>query len=392
MWGKKFIWCGSALWIALITVTTLPLSAAEAVIDCRTRFNPTEDKPQSKLWQAHGHWWAWLPYESFGGRVWKRDGSGWSAVNSLDSLTGNLTGRADIWSNGDTVMAALVQGKSLAVASLVWSANDGGYIPGGEPLQWQADASEVETVTLERASNGQFVISYPDSGQIVAAVVKAGNKLQSVDKRVICESTNPDDISLTTRLGDNGPLCVIWSDQDRETLFYREFTPADTNDPGWGETGIIAAGNLTADDHLNACVPPDNPEYPRLIVASKTSLDTKGEPLLALRVLDRQGNWTTVDFAILTEELHPSRPQIFWWNDRPVCLYTCYGQSGEGNYIYLKYFSADGLKEDGEERPILGPIDVLNDVTGTKDRVEGDSLLILASDIRGKVYEILLER
>ena len=130
-------------------------------------------------------------------------------------------------------------------------------------------------------------------------------------------------------------------------------------------------GNLTADDHLNACLPPDNPEYPRLIVASKTSLDTQGKPLLALRLLDRKGNWTTVDFAVLTAGLHPSRPQIFWWKDRPVCFYTCYGQSGEGNYIYQKYFSADGLKEESAGESVLGPIRVLNDVTGTRKQRRG---------------------
>ena len=222
--------------------------------------------------------------------------------------------------------------------------------------------------------------------------MEAEKNLELIDKSVICESTNPDDISLTTRLGDRGPLCVIWSDQDRETLFYRECTLDEDTNPRWGETKTIAAGNLTADDHLNACIPPDKPEYPLLIVASKTSLDTKGKPLLALRVLDRQGNWSTLDFAILTAELHPSRPQIFWWNDRPACLYTCYGQSGEGNYIYLKYFSPIGLEEEGEERSVLGPISVLNDVSGTKDRVKGDSLLVLASDDHGKVFEIILTK
>ena len=134
-------------------------------------------------------------------------------------MTKNLPGRADIWSNGDTVIAALVQENHFAVARLVWDNDSDSFISGGEPLEWQADASEAETVTLERAPDSRFVVSYPDSGRIIAVVVEAENNLKLIEKLTICENTYPDDISLTTRLGESGPLCVIWSNQDRETLF-----------------------------------------------------------------------------------------------------------------------------------------------------------------------------
>ena len=175
-WCKKCVWCGSMLLLVSLLVTVLPLMAQKAAIDCRTRFNPTEDKPQSKLWQARGNWWAWLPYESFGGRIWKRNDSGWSAVNSLDSLTRILPGRADIWSNGDTVMAALVQGKNLAVARIVWDDVSGGYVPGDKPLEWQANSSEAETVTLERAPNGQFAGLVPGQRSDCRAGCGGGKK------------------------------------------------------------------------------------------------------------------------------------------------------------------------------------------------------------------------
>src|SRR5262249_9782592 len=51
--------------------------------------NPTADKPQSKLWFAHGSWWAWLPDQQ-GSGVWRRREDGWQRQASLDAALAGL--------------------------------------------------------------------------------------------------------------------------------------------------------------------------------------------------------------------------------------------------------------------------------------------------------------
>jgi hypothetical protein len=82
--------------------------------------HPTKDKPQSKLWFAHGSWWAWLPTRD-GSSVWRRTEKGWLRQSSLDRALFGLPGQADVWAGQDAVRAVLVGEKRLVVAGLKWT-------------------------------------------------------------------------------------------------------------------------------------------------------------------------------------------------------------------------------------------------------------------------------
>ena len=54
-------------------------------------------KPQSKVWKHGGYWWAALPTAT-GTHIWRLDGSDWTDVQQISTLSGN----ADVKVDGDT--------------------------------------------------------------------------------------------------------------------------------------------------------------------------------------------------------------------------------------------------------------------------------------------------
>ena len=386
------------LFIISVTPAVGTAQKPEPVIDCATAY-PTRDKPQSKLWYAKDCWWAWLPFGDQGGRLWRRGpGGAWSPQTRLDSSLKALPGRADIWASGrgDTVAAALVEDKLLAVACLLWNPGIESYELSGAPIRWRA-LSEVETITIDRQGDGAFWTAYPEDvpegRRIVARKIDPPAAQSGLGEPVIlAEGLYEDEICAVCVLGD-GSVGVMWSDQHAEMLFFRTHSPK-ADPASWSAADTVAAGDKTADDHLNFCRPPAS-SGPVLLAATKTSLDSVGLPLLSLRVLETGGRWHSVPFALLSPDSHPSRPIVIWSSGRPVCLYTVYGpgKSFERlNSITLQAFFGEGLKTSGPHRVVIPAVKGLNDLTGPKQAPSGASCLILASDREGKVYEAFIGR
>ena len=55
--------------------------------------NPTQDKPQSKLWFDHDRYWAWLPIPG-GSTVLERTADGWRELTHLRKYQADLPGQA----------------------------------------------------------------------------------------------------------------------------------------------------------------------------------------------------------------------------------------------------------------------------------------------------------
>ena len=372
-----------------------PLNSSETsqpVIQCRTT-EPTRDKPQSKLWYDRGHWWAWLPYGASGSRVWRRDGAGkWVEREHLGGALGQLPGRADISATEDRVVAALVEGNRMAVAALRWNALRSRYELEDNVIQWSED-SEVETVTIATATVG-FWIAYPlDSakGQQVVVRKVSSDLARLGDKVVLADSLSRDDICAVTRT-DNG-VGVMWSNQNTDMLLWRLHLPG-APDTSWSLSDTVDRDHKTADDHINFARPPEGATGLKIIAATKTSLDTYGQPLLSLRVNKSGRLWVSIPFARLTQkDGEPSRPIALWYGKRQIVIYTLYGQdSGKvtRNRVMLQQFSADALDPVGTARELLPALPGLNNVTGSKLVPADAPLVVLASDNAGAVYEAVI--
>ena len=302
-----------------------------------------------------------------------------------------LPGRADVYAEGALAVAALCAGDAIAVTALQWSEQENNYRLLAPPLTLR-ERGEVETVTIDRDKAGFFWIAYPadsaDTRRIITRIVSP-----SFDRIgppvVLADDVKQDDICAISSI--NGAVGVLWSNQHTQQILFTRHQPG-TPVGEWWPPDTVASGNETADDHLNLCRPGDGEEsMVKIFAATKTSLDKEGKPLLAARVFGSDWKWVNVDFAVLQEKAEPSRPVALWLGDHPAVAYTVYGAQNKEdreNTLELQHFSPDGLRTVGEPVRLLSPIWKINDITGPKREPEQGPVLLLASDKKGRVWEM----
>ncbi len=365
--------------------------------------NPTQDKPQSKLWFAHDTWWALLPTVA-GPSLWQRSPAGWSEQGAVRLALAGLPGRCDVWFDGDGVTAVGVEPDRLAVLRL--------RSDGKTPVTWQAEKlaawtvptfAPIETATIARDATGMWWVTAPITPADVAPVKpKDGAKATKPRAVMVWYSTDGrtwtalpplatgiggDDICLMTAV--EGGVGVAWSDQNRDEVVFRRHR--DGHPPAEWESGeIIASGGLTADDHLNAALADG-----RLWLATKNSVDTAGQPQLVLRVRSAAGRWLNFPYGVKAAGATPSRPIAVATPDgRSLLLGQTNYTGGDSTHDSIA-FGVIGVGDTAIApvmTTVIAPDPALkakvNDVTGPKAAFPASGpWIVLASDTEGRVYE-----
>ena len=354
--------------------------------------HPTADKPQSKIWFAHGSWWALLP-TSDGPSVWQRTANGWREHIAIRRELQGLPGRADVWSDADGVTAVAVAPGALTVFRLHAMASPGPTWKSERLASWSVAATEPsETATIARDGTGTWWVAAPIG---VAAANSATATRGARDVLVwhsldgvawkqlhpLASGLSADDICVITPVR-NG-VGVAWSDQNRDQVMFRRHVdgrPAAV----WEPVETIAAGGRTADDHLRTALAPDG----TLWLATKNSLDTAEQPQLVLRVRSPRGAWQNLSYAPRTRAEEPRRPVVLATNDPTKLLlgHTLYDRRDPFRSRIV--FGLVGL---GDQRipvpatPVIAPDPVLrsriNDITGPKREFPAYApWIVLASD------------
>jgi hypothetical protein len=351
----------------------------------------TQDKPQSKLWFAHGRWWAWLPVGG-GSAVFERTDSGWKELESLRHTLQGWPGQADIWSEGDLVRAVLVGKKRLAVAELRYDAERRTYVAGTpmRELTFPAELpGDVETATLCRDARGTWWVACDRGASVCVFQTRDVAGLDWGPASPLASGIGNDDICAIFAMPDR--VGVLWSDQQADAVLFREQlngSPADR----WEEPVTVERGGRTADDHINGVLAEDGTLY----VATKNSVDAIGAPQQVLRVRRPNGVWENHPYAVLQEKLAPSRPIALLGGTPPrlYLLHTQYDRRGGGERRdFIAGISTDlqPLSLTAPEHRILSAAKPINNVTGCKGRLPaGAPWIVLASDARGDVYEAVL--
>jgi hypothetical protein len=352
--------------------------------------NPTKDKPQSKLWYAHGSWWAWLPARE-GSGVWQRTAAGWRRETRLDAALAGLPGQADVWAGGDIVRAVLVESERLAVAALRWDSALETYAPAGLPVRFAVPGGGLETATIDRDGRSRWWIAYASHGRMW---VRASHDLAAAEWSAPHEvgelPASKDDICALAALP--GAIGVIWSDQARDAVVFRLHRD-DAAPASWDPVEVVARGNKTADDHFNMAAAPDGTLY----VAAKNSVDTIGKPQLVLRVRDSRGRWTNHPYAVRTAEYQPSRPIVLLGGD-PSRLFLLHSRYRMDRPVppqsAIAWQSHDPARLDlaAHARTLIDAGIHVTDVTGCKSRLPAARpWIVLASDKAGYVYEARID-
>jgi hypothetical protein len=356
---------------------------------------PTKDKPQSKIWFAHGSWWAWLPARD-GSGIWKRTETGWRRQTSLDRALAALPGQADVWADRDTVRAVLVEARRVAVVGLRWDSASNGYVPAGPPVEFvmpgDAEAKgTIETATIARDGLARWWIAYGWRRNMWVRASEDGTGSKWSEPQAVNETrASKDDLCAIVALP--GGVGVIWSDQAQDAIYFRRH--ADGAPIGsWKATEVVAQGGKTADDHINAAVAGDGTLY----VATKNSVDLVGQAQLVLRVRDPQGKWTNHDYALRTETFEPSRPIALLGGEplRLVLLHSLYRMDHpKPPRSVIAWLSTDlpRLNLATAAQTLIDAGARVNNVTGSKARLPlGQPWIVLASDEAGNVYEARID-
>ncbi|MBI4893393.1 MAG: hypothetical protein HY821_22420 [Acidobacteria bacterium] len=341
---------------------------------------PTKDKPQSKLWFAHGTWWAWLPVRG-GSSVWRRTEAGWRRQEELDAALRGLPGQADVWAGGDSVRAVLVEPSRLAVATLRWDARTARYRAAGAAAEFDP-GGETETATIARDGAGRDWFAYNSGGRMW---VRASGRSWTAPIEVSRVAASGDDICAVVALP--GEIAVIWSDQEHDAVYFRRHSDR-ARPEEWAEIEVIEEGNKTADDHIHIAARGDG----ALFVATKNSVDRVGAPQQVLRVRSAKGRWTNHGYALLTESEQPTRPiaQLTEDGARLFLLHTIglKGQRPARSVIVCRSTSPAELSFEGGWQRLIDGGAAVNNVTGSKARLpRGRPWIVRASDAEGRVYE-----
>ncbi|HEU0120885.1 MAG TPA: hypothetical protein VFQ91_10200 [Bryobacteraceae bacterium] len=337
----------------------------------------TKDKLQSKLWFAHGVWWAMLP-TPFGPAVWKRTAQGWQRQAALDAPLRGLPAQADVLLADGAVHAVLVETDRIAAVSLAWNPATATYAPGAAPVLLTTHKG-IETATIAHAA-GRLWIAY-NSGRHMYVRTAAPGGSWAEPEQITQTAAKDDDICQI--IAFPGGVGVLWSDQAADAVYFRRhdgtrWLPPETADHG---------GN-TADDHISAAVAKDGTLY----VATKNSVDTEGQPQQVLRIRNPQGEWRNLPYAPLTATEQPTRPIALLSADQRTLhlLHTVAVRRAKPARSRIVHIATPAARPvpsaPAHSLPAHTLIDgpaAINNVTGAKQTAG----LVIASDAEGNVYE-----
>ncbi|MCO7274152.1 LamG-like jellyroll fold domain-containing protein [Cellulosimicrobium cellulans] len=331
----------------------------------------TGEKPQSKVWFAHGSWWAVLASASTtpaGTWVWRYDGAAWTNVASVSTRTDV---RADVKQVGD-VVHVLLHGSSSSLVSLQYAAGTNSYVPWtSRPTATALSLPGSETATLDVDGAGRMWVAYDTASAVQVRYADAPYASFS-SAITLASGITEDDIALVTAM-PGGTVGVLWSNQATERFGFR--THVDGASPStWSadekpaQSSALPIGDGFADDHLNVAVTSDGTLY----AAIKTSYDSPSATTLGLLVRRPDGTWDPV----YEVDRRGTRP-IVLVDEQTGSLRVVYTASEQLDDILEKVTPLDDIDFSGAPDLVLDGS--YNNVTSSKANVPGEALVLAAS-------------
>ncbi|MBZ0269875.1 hypothetical protein K8I85_17120 [bacterium] len=339
---------------ALVELDDFPVSTSSA------------NKPQSKLWQHDGFWFAVMADDS---GTWLRrlDGASWTKELRLSSSS---TAQADAVRDRDVTHVLLFDEGDSELASVEYDGH-GDYVP----WSTRPDASPVplgsvdETATIALDSTGRLWVAGDASSSVEVWYADSPYDSWS-DSRTVASGITDDDICAIATLS-GGKIGVMWSDQGDEQFGFKTHSDGASasswsGDEEPGAAYAQSAGNGMADDHINLAVGDDGTLY----AAVKTSYDSSSYPRLILLVRDPDGSWDA------PYEISDSgtRPIVVIDADEDRLL-VAYNKAEGYDDLEYRESSLGGIDFGSSELLLDG--DVIN-VTSTKEPVTGGAVFLAA--------------
>ena len=328
------------------TFTTIPVT------------DTTGEKPQSKLWQYNGTWWAVLPTTAVspaGTWIWRLNNDDtWSNVLHISNAT-NV--QADAKSVGG-VTHILLHGPSPELVSVQYKSTGNTYEPwSSRPAATPVSLPNSEIATIDLDSTGRMWLA-TENGANLNVYYSDAPYTSFSGPVTLANNINDDDIGVVTAL-PNGTIGVLWSNQTTQRFGFK--VHVDGQAPAtWSADEVPASGSALpsgagmADDHLNVAVASNGTLY----AAVKTSYDTAGYPKIALLIRRPNGTWDP-----LYEVDQSGTRGIVLLNEQDHTVRIVYTSSEGFNDIVTKKSSTSSIAFGSRSTLITGGV---NDATSTK--------------------------
>jgi hypothetical protein len=345
----------------------------------------TGEKPQSKVWNYDGKWWAVFPISS-GTYVWRLDGTNWTSVLNISSSS-NVKADCKVVNNVCHILLWRKEDYPSQLISLE-------YVPASFTYKlWTSrpttalidlDAG-VETGTIDIDGTGRMWLASDGTDEIN---VRWSDPPYSVwsSPIILATGVEEDDICVIISMPVQGQVGVLWSNQNTQRFGFKTHHKL-ANPSVWSADEMPASQSALnikdgmADDHLNVALANDGTLY----CAVKTSYDTPGYPQLALLIRNPAGIWDN-----LYEVSESGTRPIVILNEAIGKLKIIYASSTNDGDILYRESSTTSISFDS---PMLLIGGLYNNPTSAKNNYDSE-IVILASDtttivgVRAKDFSI----
>jgi hypothetical protein len=345
--------------------------------------NPSGDKPQSKLWYAHGSWWGVLAAAvrtgPQGTRIYKLVSGHWERTGPVVDPRPDSTGDV-LWDGRKLYVASRSPAAALAVARFsydrrgdTWSLDDGFPVHLG---------SGSESATIAEDSTRTLWVTYTSQRRVWVAHSTGDDRTWTapfqpgVDMRA-----SSDDISAVVSFGSK--IGVMWSDQYNDEFHFAIHRDG-AGDGAWSQE-VASSGLASADDHIHLATIP-SATGTQVVAVVKTSLDdlpavvpTATQIEVLVRAPD--GQWRTLPAG--TIEDGPTRP-ILVVDKSHRQLFVVSASWGAG--IYYKVAPFDRLSFKGTWSPLIPPpvAPGIDNPTSSKSAVSSRTGMVVLASAQGR--------
>jgi hypothetical protein len=343
----------------------------------------TTFKPQSKVWNYGGYWWAVIPVlaegsDPAGTYLWRLDGTTFTKLMKLSDSTNTF---ADAKALGNVTHILVVQGtddetaiNSAELVSIQFKDNSPSA-PTYEP--WTVRTSNV-SITLDSEFDEAATIDIDSQGRMwlasdantVINVRWSDSDYSSWSSDIPLNtghSVTDDDICAVTAF--NNKIGVLWSNQREDEFQFSYHLDSNNDASDWTAIETAADGNNIADDHINMAV---HSSTGTIYAAVKTS--TGGNPQLALLVR----NPTTGNWSFYTVQNQGGTRPVALLNESENKIFVIYHPVGDGDILY-KYSALSPISFPSTAS-ILDDRDNFQDITSTKQSFTDEVLIMYNLD------------
>jgi len=354
---------------------------------------PTGSKPESKVWQNDGYWWASMWHAASGDfHIFRLDPAAQAWVDTGVALDERGSTRADtLWDAGS--------GK-LYVASHVFSESPAtGYPSRLYRFSYNATTNVYTRdpgfpVSINNFRLETLVLAKDSSGQLWATWVQGGKLwLNSTVCNPACTDTawgipfvpsvtgtsvTSDDISSLIAFG-GGKIGVLWSNQNADADYFAVHSDS-AADTSWSVETALQGPDL-ADDHLNLKADASG----RVYAAVKTSKSLSTDPLVLLLVRSTAGTWSS--HVVGRKSDKHTRP-IVALDETSGRIHVFATSPESAGVIYQKSSSTSSISfPSGLGTAVLKDADgKVNNVSSTKQNVTPSTGLLLLASSSTSVY------